>query len=145
MALTTSDLLHLADLRLREARLLQTNGLHDGAYYLGGYCVELGLKTVITSALVSRRLPNDTRWKFLRTHLLTELFEYACEFKHDLKVEFDKDSGIRQAWRAALNWSVEARYEVFGSPHNKDRSQELLDAIQSPSGAGLLPWLKTYS
>jgi len=41
------EIKELADLRLKEARALLTSGYPDGAYYLGGYALELALKAVV--------------------------------------------------------------------------------------------------
>ena len=41
------DFQNLARLRLEEAEALLTAGKSDGAYYLAGYAVELGLKACI--------------------------------------------------------------------------------------------------
>jgi hypothetical protein len=39
-----SDFQLLADKRMKEARVLLAAGEQDGAYYLGGYAVECGIR-----------------------------------------------------------------------------------------------------
>ena len=52
MAKTTrADFQAIAETRMREARILLAANEPDGAYYLGGYAVECGLKACIIKML----------------------------------------------------------------------------------------------
>jgi HEPN domain-containing protein len=44
MGLDRTDFRNLAELRVKDAKLLIENGQHDGGYYLAGYAVEWLLK-----------------------------------------------------------------------------------------------------
>jgi HEPN domain-containing protein len=47
------ELRKIATTRLKDAKVLHASGNHDGALYLCGYAIELGLKAVITKNLNS--------------------------------------------------------------------------------------------
>ena len=55
--LTKAALENLAEIRLNEAVALLGAGLYPGAYYLGGYSAELGLKACIARAFQPDRSP----------------------------------------------------------------------------------------
>jgi hypothetical protein len=68
-----SDFQKIADMRVREARILLDAGEWDGAYYLAGYAVECALK-----ACIIKRLNTSDVWP-------EKSFMDNC-YKHDLKL-----------------------------------------------------------
>ena len=53
------DLQDLAELRIKEARILLDAGSYPGAFYLAGYSVECALKACIAKALANWNAPQN--------------------------------------------------------------------------------------
>ncbi|HBB88531.1 MAG TPA: hypothetical protein DC047_13040 [Blastocatellia bacterium] len=74
------ELLEIAEERLKDAEALLAAGRYDGAIYLGGYVVELALKSCICRILNWKGFP-QTRSEFqnyqsFRTHI--SMCSYRC-------------------------------------------------------------------
>jgi hypothetical protein len=129
-----ADFQALADIRVREARILLDAGEWDGAYYLGGYGVECGLK-----ACIIRRLNTSDVWP-------EKNFMDNC-YKHDLKLllrladledEMNRAGPVLARWGVVKGWTEQSRYE-------RGKAEAFVrlfyEAITDPA-EGVLPWIK---
>ena len=116
------DLRNIARARLRDAEVLSRARCFDGAVYVCGYAIEIGLKARICRTL---------RWAgFPGTH--AEFQGYASFRTHDLAVLLrlsGRESMIRTrhwaSWSVVAMWNPEARYVPPGSTSAAD-AQEML-------------------
>ena len=130
-----SDFEHLAQIRVREARLLLAGHEFDGCYYLAGYAVEAALKACIAKATRRFEFPDKDRANRVFTHDLARLLQAA-----ELVVEMRNEAvGLQEKWALVLKWTVDARYSV-GKPH--DVAADFLDA--AAGRGGIIPWLKRH-
>ena len=147
---TPEEIKELAWLRLREAEILSANGMHDGAFYLAGYSVELILKAKICQRI---GVPNifDEQSKnelnsgisiirnSLKTHNLNVLLIYS-----GLKDAFETEKADNQVLfktNSLLfgNWDEKCRYKPCG--YMKSQDVENLIALLHDEN-GLLKWIE---
>lgn len=126
-----SDFEKLAELRMKEAKLLLDQKDFDGAYYLAGYAVEAALKVRIISQLMkSDRFPEKKVAENFYKHDLALLLKLA-----GLQDEMDKDVAVSPLWDMVTEWSEQSRYQLGKSDRD---AINLYDAIEK----GILPWVK---
>jgi hypothetical protein len=133
------DLQALSRERLRDARLLLTNGQHVGAYYLAGYAVECALKACIARKTRRFDFPDKKAVVESHTHNLVKLIDLA-----DLKPHLDAISSVDDVfklnWSVVKNWTAEDRYNLNISA---DDANSLFGAI-SAKGSGIMAWIRSY-
>ena len=107
----------VAKARLDDAKALLKAGRYDGAIYLGGYAVELALKSRICKALSWPDFP-ETRAEFQN---------YQSFKTHDLDVLLHlsgRETRIKTKnlaeWSAVATWNPEARYKSIGTAVQAD-------------------------
>ena len=110
--LKTQELDDIAKARLDDAEVLFKAGRHDGAVYLCGYAVELGLKAKICKTLSWSGYPS-TKAEFqnlqsLKTHSLDVLLTLSG-------VEAKVKTNCLKEWSAVAAWEPEVRYKPVGS------------------------------
>jgi len=139
MALDRIDLQNLAELRLRDAKLLLDGGQYDGAYYLAGYVVECALKALIAARTRQHEFPDKVLAKRAFTHDLKELLTISGR-KSDWDRELNNDGELEQNWNIVRDWSEESRYEAgrMGS-----EAGELYSAIGDPAH-GVLACIRKF-
>lgn len=108
-----SDIVTLADSRLKEADYLLQQGMWDGAYYLAGYSVELLLK-----ARVCKTLGIDDFFEFnkakkelyrpYKVHDYQELIILSGLYPELVKAQ--ADITFKANWSLICNWGEESRY-----------------------------------
>lgn len=126
-----SDFEKLADLRLKEAKLLLDHGDYDGAYYLAGYAVEAVLKVrVITQLMKSDCFPEKKAAESFYKHDLGLLLKLA-----GLQDEMDTDPAATALWDKVKPWSEQSRYQIGRTDQD---ALNLYDAIEK----GIMPWIK---
>ena len=129
----------LATVRLKEAKVLLDAELWDGAYYLAGYAVEVGLKACIikivqaTDAFLDRKFSERCY-----THNLIELHKLAG-LETLLKTAGVADSDFLKNWRSATAWSEQKRYHRVP----KREANKLYRAISEPQH-GVFQWIQTH-
>lgn len=133
--LLRKDFQLLAELRVKEARVLLANGRELGAYYLCGYAVECALKACIAKTTKRSQFPPkpDTVRK-MYTHNLLDLAELA-----GLKNQLDRTANTRLAanWAIVKDWTEQSRYVRSGLNGT--------DMYEAVTGAdGVFPWIKTH-
>jgi HEPN domain-containing protein len=135
-----ADFQKLAELRIREAKVLLDGKRYEGAYYLAGYEVECALKACI--ARKTKRYdfpPNDKTVREFYTHDLEKLAKGA-DLGGALKIKEDSDVQFSLNWAVIKGWKEQARYE----PQIDDkRAHDLYSAITDKKH-GVLIWLKKY-
>ena len=110
--ISRQELRQIARARLRDAQVLLRAQRFDGAYYLGGYAVEIALKARICRTLKWAGFP-DAASEFqglqsLKTHDLEILLRLSGA---EAKVK----SRHLAEWSAVLNWNPEKRYQPVGN------------------------------
>ena len=136
---TRADFQRLAEVRIGEAKALLDLGMWDGAYYLAGYAVELGLKACIIKRVkgwdrfLDKKFSDDCY-----THQLGKLVQYAG-LEADRTAVMNVDAVLESNWNTALKWSEQTRYDTFEDWEARD----LYNAIADPSH-GVLQWIATH-
>lgn len=129
----------LAELRIKEAKILLDAHCYQGAYYLAGYAVECLLKACIAKQVKEFDFPNKQLTNDSYTHNLTKLIATAG-LKQKLTEEENQNQEFELNWATVNQWSEEKRYEC----HIKEQdAQELFNAIMD-NNSGILTWLKNY-
>jgi HEPN domain-containing protein len=122
--ISKQELRLIARARLRDAQVLLRAKRFDGAYYLGGYAVEVALKARICRTLKWAGFP-DAASEFqglqsLKTHDLEILLRLSGA---EAKVKARRLA----EWSAVLNWNPEKRYQPVG----KLTPQQAVDMVTS--------------
>ena len=133
------DLQLLSRERLRDARLLLTNGQHVGAYYLAGYAVECALKACIARKTRRFDFPDKKAVIESHTHNLVKLVELA-KLKPPLDATLSADEVFRLNWTAVRNWTAEDRYNLDISA---DDAKGLYGAIAAKR-SGMMAWIRRH-
>ena len=136
--MTRRDLRELALIRLKEARVLLRNGNHEGAYYLGGYCIECALKACIAKRTCRHEFPDKKTVDASHTHRLEDLLRVAqLSGVHGEEV---RENRIFEAnWNLVKDWSEQSRYRK----HSKQEAEALLSAIGDKK-SGVLKWIRPH-
>ena len=131
------DFQMLANLRLREARILFRAKEFSGAYYLIGYAMECGLKACIAKRVKRHDFyPNRKTVERAYTHNLNDLLALA-NLEQDRATTAQSDSVFARNWDLTLRWSETSRYTTS----NEGDCRELMNAIMEKDH-GVMPWLK---
>jgi hypothetical protein len=137
--MTRADWQRLAEERARDAQALLAVSQWSGAYYLGGYAVECGLKSCVLvrvlrapeSIFLDKRF-SEKCW----THDLEELVKLA-----DLVAVRDADVAanlmLDASWKHVSDWSEQDRYRI----KTEVEARELVAAVTDHVN-GVLPWIK---
>ena len=111
--------------RLKDARALLGARRYDGAAYLCGYAVELGLKARICRTLKWRGFPSTSsefkEYQTLKTHNLDVLLHLTGR-ERDIKTRFLVE------WSVVSAWNPEVRYEPIGKTSRTDSEQMIAAA-----------------
>jgi HEPN domain-containing protein len=137
-AVTRADFQQLADVRLREAKVLLDAGLWDGAYYLAGYAVEVALKAcIIKKVMATDAFPEKKFSENCWTHDLEKLIDLA-----GLTAGWDAarkaDATLAGHWRIVKDWKEDRRYHRITPAEATDLYQAITD-----TNHGVLTWIKT--
>ncbi|MCF0073851.1 hypothetical protein LZD49_25450 [Dyadobacter sp. CY261] len=112
---TASILKALALERLQEAECLIANDHVGGAYYIGGYAIELALKAVVCKKLTvemfeKEEVPRHIAKSFM-IHDLSDLIILAG-IANELETKCRADDAFQICWSVVSDWSEQRRYEV---------------------------------
>jgi hypothetical protein len=134
------DFQALANLRVKEARVLLDNECFEGAHYLVGYAVECALKACIAKQTQAFDFPPDrnTVNRIYSHDLETLIREAGLADRH--RNEINSNARFELNWRIAKEWSEQRRYAPAIS---RDEAENLYNAI-TDSVNGVLLWLKTW-
>jgi hypothetical protein len=129
----------LANIRIKEARILLDADCYHGAYYLAGYALECILKACIAKQVRAFDFQNKQLAQDSYTHNLSKLL-ITSDLNQKLKEEENRNLEFKLNWNIAKNWSEEARYvcEI-----TKRKAEEFFDAVTN-NESGVLLWLKNF-
>jgi hypothetical protein len=137
--MTRNDFRKLARIRLKETRALLLNGHYAGAYYLGGYVIECGLKACIAKKTRRHEFPPEKKVvEDIYTHELPKLLR-AAGLRESLEKSMQKDRILEVNWNEALKWSEKSRYHV----RSQSEARELYSAIVNKQH-GVLRWIRQH-
>jgi hypothetical protein len=134
-----TELQNLAELRLRETKILLDGSCFEGAYYLADYALECALKACIAKKTQQFDFPDKRIVSQIFTHNLASLVR-AAGLESDLQKDIRSNPEFSDNWEVAKDWSEESRYNAMVSPQ---AARDLYNAI-SDSKAGVLVWLKKF-
>ena len=114
------DVHKIAHARFEDATVLMTAKRYDGAVYLCGYAIELGLKARICRTLNWLGFPENKGefqgYQSFKTHDLDVLL-------HLSGIEDEIKSKYFAEWSAVAQWNPEARYNPIGTIQESDAKQ----------------------
>jgi HEPN domain-containing protein len=135
-----TELQQLAELRIKEARILLDGGSYSGAYYLAGYAIECGLKACIAKQTKEFDFPDKPEEvKKIYTHNLSQLLNLA-KLKDKLEADMKSNKQLDTYWACIVDWGEEKRYELGLA---EKEARDLYEAIAEPTN-GVLQWLKKW-
>jgi HEPN domain-containing protein len=129
----------LANIRIKEARILLDADCYHGAYYLAGYALECILKACIAKQVRAFDFQNKQLAQDSYTHNLSKLL-ITSDLNQKLKEEENRNLEFKLNWNIAKNWSEEARYDC---EITKRKAEEFFDAVTN-NESGVLLWLKNF-
>jgi hypothetical protein len=113
----TKNIKEIAKARLRDAEVLAASDRFEGAIYLCGYAVELGLKSRICKTLKWSGFPSSRKefegYQSFRTHNLDVLL-------HLTGIEDRIKTKLFAEWSAVAAWDPESRYNPVGNVSPSD-------------------------
>jgi hypothetical protein len=113
----TKKIKKIARARLKDAEVLAASSRNEGAIYLCGYAVELGLKARICRTLKWAGFPSTAkefeRYKSFKTHNLDVLL-------HLTGIEDRIKTQLLAEWSAVAEWDPESRYNPIGNASLSD-------------------------
>ena len=133
------DFQQLANIRIREAKVLLDTNLYEGSYYLAGYSVECALKACIARQIRVHDFPDRKLVKDVFTHNLQTLIRLAG-LETELRATEQSNSDFGDNWRVVKDWSEEVRYET----NVEDQVAKDLYLAITHRRNGVLTWLKKY-
>ena len=128
----------LVAMRLTEAVNLFESKHFSGAYYLGGYAIELGIKACIANVFETGTIPDKNFVNSIYVHNLAALIKVAG-LEADLTAKSNADADFARHWEYVRGWSESARYELV----EEEKSRLLIGALRDENH-GVLQWIKTY-
>ncbi|SRR5712692_4489951 len=135
--MTRRDFQKLTRLRVRDARVLLSNGNKEGAYYLTGLAVECALKSAIARRTQRHDFPPKPKVVYgMYEHDLNKLL-VSAGLENALNSAVVNNAVLKANWALVKDWSVESRYLVGGlSAH------DLYRAVTGRNG--VLRWLRQH-
>ncbi len=133
-----NDFKLLAQMRLREAKVLLANGEYSGAYYLAGYVAECALKACIAKRTKRHDFPDKKTVNESWTHSLVKLVGIA-RLEISLAAESKADPVFSRNWANVTGWTEDSRYGL----NDERQAVDLIKAI-SDRRHGVLRWLKQH-
>jgi hypothetical protein len=104
--LTPNELKELSSERLADAKALYAAGRYEGAFYICGYALEMGLKCKICRTLDWDEYPvsgkGSEKHKSFKTHRFEDLLHYSGAEK--------QKNGFIEEWSIVMKWDFEIRY-----------------------------------
>jgi HEPN domain-containing protein len=121
----------LANIRLRDAKVLLDSECYDGAYYLAGYVIECGLKAWIAKNTREHDFPDKNLIQKIYTHNLNTLLGVVGYNKPPDEIDLN--------WGVVKDWSEKDRY----AKHDEQDAQAIYDAVADPD-EGVFEWIKQH-
>jgi hypothetical protein len=134
----SADFRTLANMRVREARLLLGGSEWSGAYYLAGYAVECALKACLTRGFRGYQMPDKELVVKSHIHEIDALAKQA-QLVGDIQTAGQADPVFRVNWSVVTAWKETSRYEI----KTETQAREMVQAVADRSH-GVLPWVKRH-
>ena len=131
------DLKRIANLRIKEAKILLDNGYYSGAYYLAGYAVECAFKARIAKDIKQHDFPDKKHANAVNIHPLLDLISISGEKENFIKA-MAADPTLERNWAVVKDWKVADRYR---DNITEQDAHDLYLAINQRVH-GVLSWLK---
>ncbi len=135
---TGAELKIMAGHRLDEGQLLYDNGFFAGSFYMTGYAVEFGLKSIISKNLgveiFDGGVPRDQVRSF-HVHNLPTLIVLAG-LRPTLDNDIANNQVLYQAWNRVTTWNETKRYEYGCNPQT---AREFLNDVKE-----FMTWIETH-
>ncbi len=123
--LEKKEIRKIAKARLKDAEVLVASRRYEGAIYLCGYAVELGLKARICKTLKWSGFPSTNNefkdYRSFKTHNLDVLL-------HLTGVETKIKGELLAEWSIVAEWDPESRYNPIGNVSQSDAHSMLHSA-----------------
>jgi HEPN domain-containing protein len=132
----TANFKHLAETRLREARILLASSEPSGAYYLAGYAAECALKAVVLKQIRKYHMPDRKVVDQAHTHDFDVLVGLAG-LKANREAYENQNKIFARNWALTRIWSESSRYEVWTTQDATD----LITAVGQRRD-GVLAWIR---
>lgn len=117
------DLDNIARARLEDAESLFQSERYDGAVYLCGYAIEVGLKSRICKTLKWGEFPETKKdfdkYQTFKTHNLDSLLHLSGVEKR-IKRDFLAE------WSVVASWDPEVRYRCIGNANHQETNEMIL-------------------
>ncbi|MCK5123576.1 MAG: HEPN domain-containing protein [Candidatus Pacebacteria bacterium] len=124
-----NDLKKIAQMRLKEAKVLYKAGFYDGAIYLCGYVVETSLKAMICKNLKINEYPDDGKDKSVfSSHDFDRLLLLSGLSKR-INANNRRKRELFSNWSILTQWKPEGRYTPIGKYKQND-VKEFLKALE---------------
>lgn len=116
-----------------DAKFLFENEKYPNSIYLGGYSIELALKSIIVKNYSGGFPWDDTDFNYVknsRNHDLTKLLKMIPNnYSNSLSLAGNDD--LANSWQTVIKWTPEKRYSpITNKDFNKDSVKEFLDSIK---------------
>jgi HEPN domain-containing protein len=132
MAVFRKDFKKLAEVRLKEARVLLKSSLWGGAYLLAGTAVECAIKACLAKKTRRYEFPDKAFANDCFKHDPTALLKLA-ELIDELDQDMRADAQLAADWASVKDWKIESRYDP------KITKNKAADMVRGT--AGVLQWL----
>lgn len=127
----------LAEMRVKEAKILLDNRCYQGAYYLAGYSVECAIKACICRNTKRYDFPPERKVvDDIYKHDINTLIAVAGLQVHRDEI-IKSDELFAQNYGTVKDWREVSRYDTRISAQ---KAKDLYNAIADPAH-GVLPWL----
>ena len=127
----------IAQLRIREAKVLLDNRFYSGAYYLSGYAVECAFKACIAKQVRRFDFPDKRTVDKSYSHDLNNLLTLSGVTSQWV-LDLESNPAFYRNWAIVKDWKVESRYDISISEKN---ARDLYAAVTERTN-GVLSWLK---
>lgn len=128
----------LAEIRLKDAEVLLSDGRWQAAYYLLGYSIECALKACVAKQFKEYEVPDKKLVNSFYTHRLDELLTISG-VKSELETQTRRDVNFALNWNLVRDWTEAARYELDVA---ETSARNMHEAV-THAASGILPWLRT--
>ena len=136
--MTKNDFQKLSRIRLKEARVLLSNGFFEGSYYLAGYAVECAIKACIAKNVKKYDFPDKELAINSYSHDLQKLIKLAG-LQNELDVLLKSNKKFELNWTLVKDWTEQKRYST-AIPDIL--AKELYSALTSRQN-GVMIWLRS--
>jgi len=132
-----ADWQRLSRIRLAEAQTLLSASHWSGSYYLAGYAIECGLKSVLARQFRSATIPNKKLVNDLHTHDLAALVRLAgLQASLDAASSADEDLAVN--WNVVKDWNEASRYRTWSELEARDIVRAVTDRNH-----GMMKWIRS--